>query len=92
MYYLTKELSAGKIFFKGSTSQLLPMDLSFLGGVVLPAETFVSHLHNGETFVEELEKRNSGAAGRVLAEIWDKMEIHRKTLIAEYVSEGVECR
>ena len=40
------------------------MDLSFLVGVVLPAETFVSHLHNGETFDEELEKRNFGAAGK----------------------------
>ena len=29
--------------FTGSTSQLLSMDLSFLVGVVLPAETFVPH-------------------------------------------------
>ena len=64
IYYLSKELSGGKIFFKGSTSQLLSMDLSFLVGVVLPAETFVSHLHNEETFDEELEKRNFGAAGK----------------------------
>ena len=81
-----------KYFLKGQPRSCFQWICLFLVGVVLPAETFVPHLHNGHTFVEELEKRNSGAAGRVLAEIWDKMEIHRKTLIAEYVSEGVECR
>ena len=59
-------------------------------GLVLPADTFGSHLHNGETIDEELEKKNFEAAGRVLAEIWDKMEIDGKPLIAEYVPEGVD--
>ena len=53
-----------------------------LAGLVLPADTFGSHLHNGETIDEELEKKNFEAAGRVLAEIWDKMEIDGKPLIA----------
>ena len=59
-------------------------------GLVLPADTFGSHLHNGETIDEELEKKNFEAAGRVLAEIWDKMEIDGKPLIAEYVPEVVD--
>ena len=61
-----------------------------MAGLVLPADTFGSHLHNGETIDEELEKKNFEAAGRVLAEIWDKMEIDGKPLIAEYVPEGVD--
>ena len=57
-----------------------------LSGVVLPAETFGSHLNNGKTIDEGLEERNFEAAGKVLAEIWDNMVIDEHEVKAEYVA------
>ena len=42
-----------------------------LSGVILPAETYGTHLRNGATVDEELEERNFQAAGETLAVIWD---------------------
>ena len=57
-----------------------------LSGIVLPAETYGSHLNNGKTVDEELEERNFEAAGEVLSEVWSKMEIDKFSVTAEYVS------
>ena len=70
-------------FWKCQHSKLISMAfwiITFLAGLALPADTFGSHLHNGETIDEEFERKNFEAAGRVLAEVWDKMEIDGKPL------------
>ena len=54
-------------------------------GVVLPAETYGTHLHNGDTVDSELEECNFEAAGEALAEIWNEMEIGGHEVKAEYV-------
>ena len=58
--------------------------------MVLPADTYGSHLHNGETVDDNLEKANFEAAGAALAEIWNGLVIDGKALVSEYVSEGVD--
>ena len=58
--------------------------------MVLPADTYGSHLHNGETVDDNLEKANFEAAGATLAEIWNGLVIDGKALVSEYVSEGVD--
>ena len=57
-----------------------------LSGLVLPAETFGTHLNNANTVDEELEERNFEAAAEVLAEIWSNMEIDGFSVNAEYVA------
>ena len=58
-----------------------------LGGVVLPHETFGSHLVNGMTVDEELELKNFRADGEVLAELWGNLVIDGHPATAEYVSD-----
>ena len=59
-----------------------------LFGVILPAETYGTHLRNGVTVDEELEERNFQAAGETLAEIWDGLVIDGKAVKSEYVLEA----
>ena len=54
-------------------------------GVVLPADTFGTHLNNNETVDDELELQNFEAAGEVLADIWGAMEIDGYKVKAEYI-------
>ena len=56
-----------------------------LGGVVLPHETYGSHLTNGKTTDQELELKNFQAAGGVLADLWGKLVIDNHPVTAEYV-------
>ena len=57
-----------------------------LGGVLLPHDTFGSHLVNGKTVDEDLEMKNFQAAGEVLAHLWGNMMIDSHPVTAEYVS------
>ena len=57
-----------------------------LSGLVLPAETFGSHLQHGKTIDEALEERNFESAGEVLADVWNKMVIDEHDVTAEYIS------
>ena len=61
-----------------------------LTGVVLPYDTYGSHLVNGKTVDEELEVKNFQAAGEVLAEIWSNLEIDNHKVHAEFVSKSVD--
>ena len=62
-----------------------------LTGVVLPYETFGSHLDNqGNTVDTELEEKNFKAAGQVLAEIWNEMEVDKYKVTAEFIDEAVK--
>ena len=56
-------------------------------GVVLPHDTFGSHIHNGQTTDVDLEKRNFKAAGEVLGELWSNLEIDGFEVRAEFVDE-----
>jgi hypothetical protein len=45
----------------------------FLAGIILPHETFESHLNSkGETVDDQLERENVKKAGESLAEIWNE--------------------
>ena len=55
-----------------------------LSGVVLPADTFGSHLKDGRTIDEVMEERNFEAAGGVLAEIWSQLVIDDHPVRSEY--------
>lgn len=57
----------------------------FLAGIILPYETFGSHLNSqGDTIDEELEKRNFQKAGEVLAEVWSESVIDGHPVVAEW--------
>ena len=59
-------------------------------GVVLPYDTFGSHIVNGKIVDEELEVKSFQAAGEILAEIWNKLEIDSHSVQAEFISEPVD--
>ena len=61
-----------------------------LTGVVLPYDTFGSHIVNGKIVDEELEVKSFQAAGEILAEIWNKLEIDSHSVQAEFISEPVD--
>ena len=59
-----------------------------LTGVVLPHETFRSHLDNqGNTVDTELEENNFKAAGGILADIWDGMKVDGYKVTAKYIDD-----
>ena len=57
-----------------------------LSGIVLPADTFGTHLKDGQTIDEDLEEQNFEAAGEVLAEVWSRLVIDEHPVTAEYVA------
>ena len=61
-----------------------------MAGLVLPADTFGSHLHNGKTIDEELDIQNFEAAGEVLCDVWRKLVVDGYAVDTEYVSRGVQ--
>ena len=62
-----------------------------LSGVVLPYDNFGSHLNaKGETIDKELEKRNFGYAGEILAKIWSGMISDGHPVLAELISEEAD--
>lgn len=59
-----------------------------LTGVVLPHDTYGSHLDSGgKTIDEELEVKNFKAAGKTLCSIWSNLEVDGFPTVAEYVEE-----
>ena len=59
-----------------------------LTGIVLPHDTFGSHLKNGKTVDEDLERKNFKAAGEVLANIWEGLEIDGHKVDTEFIEES----
>ena len=58
-----------------------------LAGVILPHDTFGSHLDASErTTNDELELRNFANTGAVLAEIWSNLTFDGYPVVAEYVT------
>ena len=60
-----------------------------LTGVVLPYDTFGSHIVNGKTVDDSLELKNFEAAGEILAEIWSNMVIDNFPVQAEFINTPV---
>ena len=58
-----------------------------LAGIVLPADTYGTHLKDGKTVDEVLEEKNFKAAGEVLAEVWSNLVIDNHPVTSEYVDE-----
>ena len=53
--------------------------------LVIPHDTFGNHLDaDGNTIDEELELKNFGHAGRVLAEVWSGLVINNFNVVSEY--------
>lgn len=64
-----------------------------LCGVILPYETFGSHLNGqGKTTDEELEKKNFRKAGELLADVWSERIIDKFPVVSEYVLPGENRR
>ena len=58
-----------------------------LSGVILPHDHFGSHLDNsGKTIDDDLEIQNFAEAGKVLASIWNDVEIDKYPVVAHYIS------
>ena len=55
--------------------------------IILPFETFGSHLDSqNKTVDEELEKKNFQAAGKILSEVWTNATIDGHPVISNYVN------
>ena len=61
-----------------------------MSGLVLPHDTFGSHLQNGKTIDEDLEVKNFAAAGEVLSEVWNRLVIDGYEVKAEYITQSVD--
>ena len=57
-----------------------------LTGVVLPVDTYGTHLHNGKTIDHNLEVQNFQAAGEVLGKLFEELVIDGHSVTAEYIS------
>lgn len=56
-----------------------------LAGIILPYETFGSHLNSqGQTTDEDLERMNFKKAGETLAEVWSEAVIDKFPVVAEW--------
>lgn len=63
-----------------------------LSGVILPHETFGSHLNSArKTIDKELEKKNFQAAGKILAEVWEDLVIDSYSVEAAYVDPNMDA-
>ena len=77
--------AAGLSAFNPVEQRMAPLSHD-LSGVILPHNTFGSHLDgNGNTIDEELEKRNFYAAAEVLSEIWSKTVINKHPVQCEVI-------
>ena len=57
----------------------------FLSGIILPYETFESHLNSrGETINEEIELQNFRKAGETLADVWNEAFIDKFPVVAQW--------
>ena len=75
----------GRSAFNRVERRMAPLSKE-LSGVILPHETYGSHLDNkGKTVDPEMEKKNFEAAGKVLSEIWSKVVIDQHPVVATYV-------
>lgn len=58
-----------------------------LSGLIIPYDSFGTHLDDrNRTIDEDLEKKNFGRAGEILAEVWNSIKIDGYEVHAEYIS------
>ncbi|KAL5491710.1 hypothetical protein EMCRGX_G017057, partial [Ephydatia muelleri] len=80
-----EENSLGRSAYNRVERRMAPLSKE-LAGVVLPHDSYGSHLDaQGRTIDKELEKKNFGCAGNVLAEIWSSVIIDKYPVVAEYI-------
>ena len=74
----------GRSAYNPVERQMAPLS-RFLAGIILPHDTFGSHLNSqGITVDEELEKQNFQKAGETLAEVWSEAVIDQFPVVAEW--------
>lgn len=74
----------GRSAFNPVERRMAPLS-RFLAGIILPHDTFGSHLNSqAKTIDEELEKKNFKMAGETLAEVWNEAVIDSFPVIAEW--------
>ena len=62
-----------------------------LSGILLPHETFGTHLDSSRKTVDtNLEKRNFKAAGEILAKIWEEILLNNFPVVADYVENAAK--
>lgn len=75
----------GRSAFNRVERRMAPLSRE-LSGVILPHDTFRTHLDNqGRTVDSTLEKQNFQKAGEVLTQIWNSVVIDGKAVAAEYI-------
>ena len=76
----------GRSAFNRVERRMAPLS-AHLSGVLLNHDTFDNHLNNqGKTVDTDLEKKNFEAAGRTLADIWNKIVLDKHPVVAEYIT------
>lgn len=86
-YYIVTN-APGRSAFNRVERRMAPLSKE-LAGVVLPHDTFGTHLDkSGNTVDSELEKKNFASAGEILAEIWSGITLDSKPVVAEYIEPG----
>ena len=79
----------GRSAFNPVERQMAPLS-RFLAGIILPHDTFGSHLNaKGETVDNDLERENFQKAGETLAEVWNEAVIDQHPVKCEWRGGGV---
>lgn len=75
----------GRSAFNKVERRMAPLSRE-LAGLILPHDSFGSHLHDGGKTVDStLERENFQKAGEVLAEVWSSVLIDGHEVVAEYI-------
>ena len=82
----------GSIAYNKAERRMAPLS-KFTAEIILPFDTFGSHLDSGnKTIDEELERQNFKAAGEVLADVWSASAIDEHPIIAHSIEPPNEER
>lgn len=85
--YIEVTNAPGLSAYNKAERRMFPLSKA-LTGVVLPHDTYGSHLDNaGKTIDAELEMKNFEAAGETLCSLWNELEIDGFKVVAEYIKE-----
>ena len=77
----------GRSVFNRTERRMAPLSRE-MSGLILPHETFGSHLDgNGKTIDDALKLKNFEHAGKVLGEVWSNMSIDGHPIVPEFISD-----
>ena len=80
----------GRSAFNQVERRMAPLSRE-LAGLILPHDSFGSHLQGQKTVDTELEKANFQKAGEILAEVWTNLIIDKYPVHAEYIGSAQDC-